>query len=61
MTQHTLTHIRKRRGFCKALKSETEETPEPEPPKPTITNDIVNGYIKQNPEIVLIILEMEDL
>ena len=52
MTQHTLKYIHKRRGFCKAIKSEPEKTPGPEPPKPTITNNIVNDYIKQNPEIV---------
>ena len=29
MTQHTLKYIRKRRGFCKAIKAEPEKTPEP--------------------------------
>ena len=41
MTQHTLKHIRKRRGFCKADK-EKEPVPEPVPPKSNITEDIVN-------------------
>ena len=54
MTQHTLNYIHKRRGFCKAEKTVTEtpvieKAPEP---KPTITEDIVNDYIKQNPDIV---------
>jgi len=65
MTVHTLKYIHKRRGFCKAVKAEVvpEKTPEPVPeplsvpeqpkqkPKP-ITEDIVNDYIKQNPDIV---------
>ena len=54
MTVHTLRYIHKRRGFCKAVKTEPEK-PVPEPvvqPKPKITKDIVNDYIKQNPEIV---------
>ena len=51
MTQHTLKYIYKRRGFCKAITPEPGKTPEPEPPKPTITNDIVNDT-KQNPEII---------
>ena len=47
----------KRRGFCKAdIKAEVvpEQTPEPivqQKPKP-ITDDTVNDYIKQNPDIV---------
>ena len=53
MTQHTLKHIHKQRGFCKAVKEEPEQTPEPVQPKPNIiTEDAVNGYIKQNPDIV---------
>ena len=52
MTQHTLKYIHKRRGFCKAVKAEPEKTPEPEQPKPKITEDIVNDYIKQNPDTV---------
>ena len=51
MTQHTLTNIHKRRGFCKADKAEPEKTPEPEQPKP-ITEDIANYYIKQNPDTI---------
>ena len=55
MTQHTLKYIRKRRGFCKADIKAAPEQPVPEPvvqPKPKITEDIANDYIKQNPEIV---------
>jgi len=57
MTVHTLKYIHKRRGFCKAdVKPEAvpEKTPEPivqQKPKP-ITEDTVNDYIKQNPDIV---------
>ena len=54
MTQHTLKYIHKRRGFCKAVKAEPEK-PVPEPvvqQKPKITEDAVNYYIKQNPDIV---------
>ena len=56
MTQHTLKYIHKRRGFCKAAKAEPEKAPEPvsEQPKPKITEDIVNDYIKQSPDIVSI-------
>ena len=54
MTVHTLKYIHKRRGFCKAVKTEPEKapetTPEPEPQKPKITEDIINDYIKQNPD-----------
>ena len=55
MTQHTLNYIHKRRGFCKAVvKEEPEQTPElvVQQPKPKITQDIVNYYIKENPDIV---------
>ena len=57
MTVHTLRYIRKRRGFCKAdIKAVPEQpVPVPEPvvqPKPKITQDIVNDYIKENPDIV---------
>ena len=58
MTVHTLKYIHKRRGFCKAVKTEAvpEKTPEPivqqqQQPKP-ITEDTVNDYIKQNPDVV---------
>ena len=55
MTVHTLKYIHKRRGFCKAEKApEPEQTPVPVPAvqqKPKITEDIVNDYIKQNPDI----------
>ena len=47
MTQHTLLYIHKRRGFCKA-----EKTPEPQTQTPKITEEVVNDYIKQNPDIV---------
>ena len=53
MTQHTFKYIHKRRGFCKA-----EKAPEPEQQKP-ITEDIVNDYIKQNPEIISTYLRNE--
>ena len=56
MTVHTLKYIHKRRGFCKAdTKAEVvpEKTPEPiVQQKPKITEDAVNDYIKQNPDIV---------
>ena len=51
MTQHTLTYIHKRRGFCKAEKTVTETpvsvcqrsaTKAPEPNKTSISEDIVN-------------------
>ena len=56
MTVHTLKYIHKRRGFCKAVvkAEEPEQTPEPivqQAPKP-ITDDTVNDYIKQNPDVV---------
>jgi len=54
MTAHTLKYIHKRRGFCKAVvkADEPEQTPEPiQKPKP-ITDETVNDYIKQNPDIV---------
>ena len=64
MTQHTLKYIHKRRGFCKAVK--TEVVPETVPPvpdqpklKPKITEDIVNEYIKDNPDIVSTYLRNE--
>ena len=55
MTVHTLKYIHKRRGFCKA-----EKKPEVEPEQPRreadarqkITQDIVNDYIKENPDVV---------
>ena len=56
MTQHTLLYIHKRRGFCKAdIKPEVvpEKTPEPiVQQKPKITEDVVNDYIKENPDVV---------
>ena len=54
MTVHILKCIHKRSGFCKAVvKEEPEQTPEPVQPKPKIiTEDAVNDYIKQNPDIV---------
>ena len=61
LTVHTLKYTHKRRGFCKAVKSEPEKTPEPVPeqPKPKITEEIVNDYVKQNPEIVSTYLRNE--
>ena len=60
MTQHTLKYIHKRGGFCKAEKA-PEKTPEPEQQKPTtnLTNDIVNQYIQEHPEIVSTYLRNE--
>ena len=56
MTVHTLKYIHKRRGFCKAdIKTETVVKPEVKTPvqeKPKITEDIVNDYIKENPDII---------
>ena len=56
MTVHTLKYIHKRRGFCKAVvkADEPEQTPEPivQPKLKPITDDTVNDYIKQNPDIV---------
>ena len=58
MTQHTLKYIHERRGFCKAEKI-PEKEPEPEQPKPTMTNDIVNQYIQEHPEIASTYLRKE--
>ena len=60
MTVHTLKYIHKRRGFCKAVVKEEPEArgscaPPPEPvpeQKPKITEDIVNEYIKESPDVV---------
>ena len=57
MTQHTPKYIHKRKGFCKAVKAPEPEQSVPEPvpvsvPKPKVTEDIVNYYIKQNPDTV---------
>jgi len=59
MTVHTLKYIHKRRGFCKADTKAVPEQPVPEKTpepivqqKPKITEDAVNDYIKQNPDIV---------
>ena len=56
MTAQTLKYIHKRRGFCKAdVKPEVvpEKTPEPiVQQKPKITEDVVNDYIKENPDVV---------
>jgi hypothetical protein len=56
MTAHTLKYIHKRRGFCKAVvkADEPEQTPEPivQPKLKPITDETVNDYIKQNPDIV---------
>ena len=64
MTQHTLKYIHKHRGFCKAVVKEEPEQQVPEPvpvsvPKPKITQDIVNYYIKQNPDVVTSYLRNE--
>ena len=56
MTVHTLKYIHKRRGFCKAdVKPEVvpEKTPEPiVQQKPKITENVLNDYIKENPDVV---------
>ena len=54
MTAHTLKYIHKRRGFCKAdVKTPEVKTPEVKTPEPKkITADIVNDYIKQNPDVI---------
>ena len=60
MTVHTLKYIHKRRGFCKAdlktpeVKTETvkPEVKTPVPEKTKITEDIVNNYIKENPDVI---------
>ena len=54
MTQHTLKYRHKRKGFCKAEKPVTETVIEkpPEPIKKNISEDIVNDYIKDHPDIV---------
>ena len=66
MTQHTLKYIHKRRGFCKADTKAVPEQPVPEKTpepivqqKPKITEDAVNDYIKQNPDIVSTYLRNE--
>ena len=55
---HIHLYIHKRRGFCKAEKEKALE-PVPEPPKPKITEDIVNQYIKENPDVVFTYLRNE--
>ena len=59
MTVHTLKYIHKRRGFCKADTKAVPEQPVPEKTpepivqqKPKITDEIVNDYIKENPDVV---------
>ena len=46
---------------CKPEKAEPEKTPEPvpDPQKPKITEDIVNQYIKENPDVVSTYLRNE--
>ena len=72
MSQHTLKYIHKKRGYCKAVVEEAVVEPEPKitapPPglqKPptsnNMTNDIVNQYIKENPEVVSNYLRNERL
>ena len=67
MSQHTLKYIHKKRGYCKAVVEEATALPLVQPtPKITaqppglqrqptsnnMTDDIVNQYIKENPDIV---------
>ena len=42
----------KQKKIVPACASYASQTPEPEQQKPKITEDVVNDYIKQNPEIV---------
>ena len=51
MAQHTLKYIHERRGFCKAVKAEPEKH-QNQNKKKTITEDIVNDYVKQNPDTI---------
>ena len=61
MTQHTLKYIHKKRGYCKG-ESKTEEEvktikEQPVSVKPaqsitSITEETINTYIKENPDIV---------
>ena len=60
------TQVYTQRGFCKAVVKEEPEarvscTPPPEPvqPKPKITQDIVDLYIQENPDIVSTYLRNE--
>ena len=66
MTVHTPKYIHKRRGFCKAVVKAPEpekKVPVPEQPVPEtkikITQDIVNDYIKENPDVVTSYLRNE--
>ena len=52
MTQHILKYIHKRRGFCKAEKAEPEPNTPAQKPTTNLTNDIVNQYIQEHPDIV---------
>ena len=52
MTQHTLKYIHERRGFCKTEKAEPEPNTPAQKPTTNLTNDIVNHYIQEHPEIV---------
>ena len=61
MTLHTFKYIHKRRGFCKSevktpeVKTQevkTQEVKTPEQQQTKITQDIVNDYIKENPDII---------
>ena len=72
MSQHTLKYIHKKRGYCKAVVEEATAEPEPkitaQPPglqkQPTsnnMTDDMVNQYIKENPEVVSNYLRNERL
>ena len=61
MTVHTLKYTHKRQSFCKAGKAPEKPVPVPETQKPKITEDIVNQYVKENPEIVSSYLRNERL
>ena len=74
MSQHTLKYIHKKRGYCKAVVEEATVEPEPkitaQPPglqngitnvNYNLTDDMVNQYIKENPEVVSNYLRNERL
>ena len=75
MSQHTLKYIHKKRGYCKAVVEEASPPgfePEPtitapppglqkQPTSNNMTDDLVNQYIKENPDIVSNYLRNERL
>ena len=59
MTQHILTYMHERRGFCKAEQAEPEPNTPAQKPTTNLANDIVNQYIQEHPEIVSTYLRNE--